>query len=93
MSNTVLESFFLIRYLSTNTYLRFTTQNREQLALEVEMEDRGSFYSDGILSATYHQAHRFFDLKKAEEVFLMLDSIKPAGFEIIEVTVHANKAS
>jgi hypothetical protein len=93
MSMVVFDSCYIIRNVNTKKFLKFTTKTKEQLQYEMEIESHGSFYADSVFVSSFGQAVKIRDYDEAERMFLWLNQIHPASFEILKIEVTGEKVS
>ena len=78
----ILDFYFIIKNIKDKKYLKFTTGTLEQLRLEIEVEERGSFYSGNVFTADFHKSVRIENENEAVKILSWLNQIMPNTFEI-----------
>ena len=91
MEQTILDTFFVIKNIRNKKFMRFVTDTKEQLEMELEVEFSIMQYSNGLFTCGHHQAVKIREENDAKKIFGWLNELIPNEFELLKIIVEAEK--
>ena len=88
-----MDSYYVIRNIHSNKFLRFTVKTKDLLETELDIERRGSFYSDNLFIGDFYKAVQIRSAAEARTIHNWLEEICKNSYELLAIDILGTKAS
>lgn len=89
----IFDTYYIIRNIETQKYITYITKTKDQLSIEICLEQMKSFYSNSLYCEHLSKAVKIYGFDNAEQMFSWFEELSPGKHELIKINVTGTKIS